>query len=485
MADKRTTRDKRPARIALTVKGLTSSRSETPLVRAPAMPWALASVVGGVGCALAGWLLVAAPVVTATLSGPARPLSGGFALGTQLWLLAHGAGAAIGGTTITLVPLGLTLLFALMVVGVSGSAARQAQLLYPDDNLTNEDRRRWTGLIVGTFSGSYVIAVGLTAFLTTNPAQMARALAGATVLSVAGSFFGASRTLRWRPTQSWPVWVRRVPRAAAAGVLVILVGGSVALVTSLYVSRGRIADLTNALAPDTVGSVVLALGQLAFLPNLVIWAASWVLGAGVSLGDGSITAPTGTQVGLLPSIPVFGAVPDAGSGWSLAGWLAVGVAAGVVAAWASIAPRRRARFDESALVGGLAGVATGILMSAVAALSRGDLGTSRLVDLGPRAVPLFVIGCSLMGLSGVVTGTVMGLVAWTRVQPVASAGSAVPETSLPRPTEQGTDAAVPAPEEAVPETEEAVPEAESDTVLVTRNGPGTADSALEPDEQDD
>jgi hypothetical protein len=198
--------------------------------------------------------------------------------------------------------------------------------------------------------------------------------------------------------------------AAGAGIVTVLVGATVALAVALCQGRERIAMLASSLGADPVGGLVLILGQLAYLPNLILWAASWVVGAGFTVGDGSVISPTVTHVGLLPAVPVFGAVPPAATGhWGMLSWLAVGVVAGAVAAWTAVAPRRRARFDETALVGGLAGVVAGVALTVVAVLSRGNLGIARLVGVGPRPVELFVMACSLLGISGMAAGLVIGL----------------------------------------------------------------------------
>ncbi|MBI4900544.1 MAG: hypothetical protein HY829_08715, partial [Actinobacteria bacterium] len=41
--------------------------------------------------------------------------------------------------------------------------------------------------------------------------------------------------------------------------------------------------------------------------------------------------------------------------------------------------------------------------------SRGNLGVGRLVGLGPRPFELFVMACSLLGISGMAGGLVIGL----------------------------------------------------------------------------
>ena len=414
----------RGRRRGLEVRGL-RRRDEVAEVRAPALPWPLAVVLAALGSAAAGWIIVAAPVVIASLTGPSRAVTGGLKLATQIWFLGHGAGAMIGTTTVTIIPLGLSAVIILILTGLSGVAARQAVLAHESDDLPQEVRTRLVPRIVLSFTGTYVLAVGSVAFLLSTPVQVAKSLVGAVVLGAACSLVSVARVVGWDATRTWPAWARRVPRAAAAGTAAVVVGACIALGTALYQGRGRITELSASLGADPAGGFVLVLGELAYLPNLVLWAASWVLGAGISLGDGALVSPTVTHVGLLPAVPVLGAVPAESTGrWVMATWLVVGVVAGVVAAWTAVAPRRRARFDETSLVGGLAGVVAGLAVTVFAVLSRGNLGVARLVGLGPRPFELFVMACSLLGISGMAGGLVIGLVSrrnggsrWIQAEP--------------------------------------------------------------------
>ncbi|HEY5628635.1 MAG TPA: DUF6350 family protein, partial [Candidatus Limnocylindrales bacterium] len=286
----------RGRRRGLEVRGL-RRRDEVAEVRAPALPWPLAVVLAALGSAAAGWVIVAAPVVVASLTGPPRAVTSGLKLATELWLLGHGAGAVIGTTTITITPLGLTALIVLILSGLSGVAARQAVLAHPSDDLPLDVQARLVPRIVLSFTGTYVLAVGSVAFLLTTPAQLAKSLVGAVVLGAACSLVSVARVVGWDPIRRWPAWARRVPRAIGAAVAVVLVGACVALATALYQGRGRVTELSASLGADPVGGFVLVLGELAYLPNLVLWAASWVLGAGISLGDGALVSPTVTHLG--------------------------------------------------------------------------------------------------------------------------------------------------------------------------------------------
>jgi hypothetical protein len=168
--------------------------------------------------------------------------------------------------------------------------------------------------------------------------------------------------------------------------------------------------LSNALQPGLLGGIALLFAQLAYAPNAVVWSASYALGAGFTLGQGSLVAPISTQLGLLPSVPLFGALPGVGPGPSTQlWWLAAGVLAGAVAAWLVVRDRPTARADQTCVVGGLSGLVAALVFVGLAWASGGNLGASRLAGVGPRLVPLLVMASTLMGLAGMVVGLLLGL----------------------------------------------------------------------------
>ena len=57
---------------------------------------------------------------------------------------------------------------------------------------------------------------------------------------------------------------------------------------------------------------MLTIGQLAVLPNLIAFGASWISGVGFAIGEGSYVSPLATQLGPLPAMPVFAAIPTGG-----------------------------------------------------------------------------------------------------------------------------------------------------------------------------
>ena len=85
---------------------------------------------------------------------------------------------------------------------------------------------------------------------------------------------------------------------------------------------------------------------------------------------------------------------------------------GTVAAWLVVRARPDARFDETSLVGGLAGVTGGLVFVVLGWAAGGDLGTVRLTGLGPLLLPLLVMAVTTLGLAGMVTGLLLGF--WRR-----------------------------------------------------------------------
>lgn len=384
-----------------------STAADVP--RRPTLPWWLASVVGALATLLAGWLVVTGVVVAGWLSAMHGSLTDALDIGTRGWLLAHGTPVTIGASRLTLVPLGISLLLAIALSGVAGYAARQAALARTPKVARFEAGR--ITLAVGAATGAiYAVVVAAVALVVVGPAEAGRGgLATAAVAVVAG-VLGARSGAGWHPTRSWPAWARAVPRAVAAALGTLLAGGAAVVVVSVLQHWRRMAELSGALGGGPLAGFLLGAVQLAYAPVLILWGVAWLLGPGFTLGPDSLVSMADTHLGLLPGLPVFGAVPAPGPGRPvLVVWLLVAIAAGAVAGWVVVAARRRARADETGLVGGLAGVLAGFATVALAALSRGDLGSLRLAGMGPRLPELLVLAPSVLGLAGMGAGLLLGV----------------------------------------------------------------------------
>lgn len=373
----------------------------------PTVAWLALAAGAGLLTALSGWVLVTGLAVAGWLAAEPGTLGQALTVGTQLWLLANGGGATIGAVSVTLIPWGVTLLVAWLISRTAGYAARHGSAESPTV----------TPMVCIVTTLGYLVPLLAIGLLVGGPMAALRAGTVMLVVVSAAAAWGCCRARESWPTDTWPAWSRAVPRAVAAALLLMFAGGAAVLATGLALNLERMTTMVKALDAGIIGNVALLVGQLAYAPNAIVWAASYAIGPGFTLGNGSLVSPAATELGVLPAIPLLTAVPDVGPGGvSHLWWLALGVAAGAVAATLVVLARPTARFDETTLVGGLSGVLAGVAFTGVAWLTSGDLGSDLLAGLGPQLVPVLVMATSTMGLSGAICGLVLGL--WRRPRAV-------------------------------------------------------------------
>ncbi|MDQ1555794.1 MAG: hypothetical protein QOI02_796, partial [Actinomycetota bacterium] len=177
-----------------------------------------------------------------------------------------------------------------------------------------------------------------------------------------------------------------VLRGGAATAAIVTAIAAI-LVAVLFIGNyARIITLYEGLHGEGLGGFAITLGQLAFLPNLVVWAASWLVGPGFSIGAGSSVTPIATALGPIPALPVLGALPQGDSPFGLAGLLVPVIAGFLVGAvfrgrlvgtQGIVGPR------QVLLAGAGIGVVGGAVLGILAAASAGGVGPGRLQVVGP------------------------------------------------------------------------------------------------------
>ncbi|MCG5220708.1 cell division protein PerM [Streptosporangium soli] len=400
---------------------------------------------------LVGW--IAAP------SGSLGPgLPGVFRTAAQLWLAAHHAGFAIPGGRVGLLPLGLIVLPAFLLYRAALWMARDADLRLrlparlpkgSSRDLATARRRAQLVLIAQagiSLAAPYALLAGMIALVARN--EITQPHIGEALLSHLILAFLAGSLATARTIGPWSLMLRLLPermRALMLGTataLVIMLGAGLVLVLgAIVVNFDQVRELSNSLAPGFVGGLLLLLVQGLYLLNGVVWGMSYIAGPGFAIGTGTLVAPTGVQLGNVPSLPVLGALPDAGpaSPWVM-GVLAVpflaGAVAGLVVARVSASPS----YEAAPLWGFICGLSTGVVAGLLAALSGGPLGDARLSTVGPS--PWEVV-LSVALEVGVAAGIAAGISNWwlvfraarghapalarlgTAVTPVRKAGAAI------------------------------------------------------------
>ena len=179
-------------------------------------------------------------------------------------------------------------------------------------------------------------------------------------------------------------------RGGAAIVALLLAMASVITTIAILFSYASIITLYESLHTEVLGGILVTVAQLALIPTIVVWTASWLVGPGFALGTGSLVSPLGTSLGPVPAVPILGALPSGDSAFGFIGILVPIVAAFLVGAWFGPGIRRRLDGYWVVIVALAMGIAAGVLLGVLAWFASGGAGPGRLVDIGPN--PLAVGG---------------------------------------------------------------------------------------------
>jgi hypothetical protein len=385
---------------------------------------AFAAWTTALGVAILICLTLTAWVTAAHHDDAIRPA---IATALQAWLLAQHTGIAVGAGTVSVVPLGLTVLLAAVLVRAGRLTARHSG---------GRDL-----LDAGTATLSLALPYAVIAALLTSPARAAsvrpeplQALAGAFVLALVCGGFGALRETGHlhRLITLVPDDVRLALRAGFSSSAVILGGGAVMVAAALATNANRAGELAAVTHGGYAGAVLLSVVSLAYVPNAAAWASSYALGPGFAVGAHTSVSVTGVTLGAVPSLPLLAPLPQSGTATG-AGWLALAVpiAAGVLAGWLltrarpAPAPADNAPWWEQQGLpecawGLAAGLVAGLVVALLAWLSGGSLGAGRMSVIGPTG-GWVLVACVLE--IGVVAAATMWTLRWRdrRAEPADAA----------------------------------------------------------------
>jgi hypothetical protein len=350
--------------------------------------------------------------------------------GVPLYLTTVGEGAAARPETgtLSLIPLGLTLIPFLLAWRAGRRLARAS---YTD--------QLWQALL-----GSWLVyaAFGIATGFVCRTDEVQVFLWWAALLPLIPFALGMVIGAR-REAGSWSRligvdavdWIARTSQhsrwagsylasAAKAGFVAVMAAlaiSSALLAADLFVHWNLVVAVYEGLDAGAMGGAVLTIAQLGFIPNLAVFALAWVSGSGFALGAGSQVGPLGTAVGPLPSVPVFAAIPAGPLDFGFVA-LVVPLLAGVLAGWWFLREGEN-HFDEwlsikvrtrwftaavsTLVLGIIIGAAAGVLVGALAWIARGSAGIGRLTDIGPDPLWTAVWLAAEVGI-GVVVGYAAG-----------------------------------------------------------------------------
>ncbi len=176
-------------------------------------------------------------------------------------------------------------------------------------------------------------------------------------------------------------------RAGTAITVMLVMVSAFTLAALMAISWIDVTRLYESVEVSVLGAIILTAGQLALVPNLIVYGVAWFTGVGFSIGTGSLISPLGSAVGPLPALPILGALPV---GKLEVGMIAIGVVL-LAAFFSTLAIRKSAdeiRFEfasawSAAISLGLSiALVTSIQLGLLAMLASGSAGPGRLAEIG-------------------------------------------------------------------------------------------------------
>ncbi|MCS4277835.1 hypothetical protein M2390_003050 [Mycetocola sp. BIGb0189] len=377
-----------------------------------------------------GVLVVPATLIWAIGTGFSEFWSLFWRSSVDFWLLGHGVHLNVELSADTVAPFGLAgasdpFVLSLAPIGIT---ALVIWLAYRSGTRSADSGHPITALIAGTVtyallacgvvftSGSEIISTDRVTGLIFPPLIFAAAMALGLVVARyrAGERFPLD-TLPERLGEpgSTIAFASLRGGALASGALIGVAGLLTAIL--LLVNYPLIIGLYETTELGVGGGIVITLAQLLYLPTLIIWAASWLIGPGFAVGANSIFSPLGTVAGPLPALPVFGVLPSSSSPltWIL---LIVPILCGFLAGlWIR---RRRVEsgelsMGEGAITAAGSAVVAGVLLGLLSWFAAGAFGPGRLAEMGPTA---WLVGLVFTG--EILVGALIGLVSGRSVETV-------------------------------------------------------------------
>ncbi len=361
----------------------------TPSFLRPAFLTAVLAAVGS--------LAVSALFVLAALGSADLSFSGFARSSARTWLVSLGSGLDAGEVSLGLVPLGATLLCIAIVVATA--------------HWVVVDPVELPAFAAATAGASGVIAGIASAVSNAGDIHTSavRAAIGAFIVGGIGAALGAAA--RHQATADlWPtpnVDARAVVRASVPAIIAVLASSATIVLALLILHVSRAGDLWAVLDPGFGGGLALAVGCLLAIPTLILWTASALVGPGFALGTDTSVDLTGAQLGEVPGLPIFAALPAPGQ---FADWVfllgLIPLLAGMIAGWRVEVRDREdllTRVGLGAAAGGVAGLALGLLI----AVSGGAIGPGRMADAGPPTLTPLLVAVPVMALGGAL-GAVLG-----------------------------------------------------------------------------
>jgi len=187
----------------------------------------------------------------------------------------------------------------------------------------------------------------------------------------------------------WSISTAAIPalRIGTSVMVILVLFSSLLIGVALAAGWIEVLRLYQALSLSLLGGLVLTLGQLALLPNLIVYGAAWISGAGFAIGAGSYVSPLVSQLGPLPALPLFAALPTGGFDRGII-FALIPIISSLVVTLAARKSLDRMRwefataFSAASVLSAVSAFVAAAIAFVLASLASGSLGPRRFVEVG-------------------------------------------------------------------------------------------------------
>ncbi|MCU1537697.1 MAG: hypothetical protein JWP82_2048 [Humibacillus sp.] len=382
----------------------------SPVPNAPSLlPGAFtAALRAGALAAVATWAVVVLPALVGWVAAPESSVGwfSAVSVASGIWFLGHGQSIGAGGVPVSLTPL--------LLLGVNVVIAWRWARRVASTQRTAVGQGAWSSValrgVVPGFLVGYLVVAGVVALLTLGGAATPGAAAVPGALLVPLSALGLT-LLRPDDEESpafvrtafrrGPTWLPTVWRLGWRGAAALAALGLGVSVLRIVLTFPAVLAISGDYGVNPGELLVVSLAQLTLLGNAAVWALSYLAGPGFAVALGSTVSPAAAAPGLLPLVPVLGAMPQSADYPPIMyAVLLLPVAAGALIGWGvdrelEFFGNVRARVTAR-VVGALLAV---VVVGGVAALGNGSIGVDRLSAVG---VPIgaFAVALALEVVAG-------------------------------------------------------------------------------------
>jgi hypothetical protein len=338
-------------------------------------------------------LIVLALVVWAADSQVGTSAGSAMRLAAQLWLLAHRTPLRVPAGTLTIPPLGLTIVLGMLLARASSIVARGSRCAVPRD----------LGVVIASVTIPYAVIAAVLAAATRSASIRPSAGAAFVCAALIGGGFvslgaargaGLTRTV-WR---SLPLDLRTSLHAAGAAAAVLVGMATLLVLGSSLAHVHHFATIASGYRGGP-GVFSMLLLSLLLVPNAIVFAIGYLAGPGFAVGAGSSVALGASHLGATPALPLVAALPSGRAPLPVLVCCVLAVwAAGTLAGW-RITRRSTLQLRGQVNSAVVAGAALGIGVALLVGFAGGPAGPGRLRAVGPSP---WQVGLAVAGETAVV-----------------------------------------------------------------------------------